>query len=153
MATAYKGTVQTLLASNPEVSAAFQGGQLRCIQEQFTIGTTALASADTIQLAVLPIGAVFQFGTLESDTAFTGTIAIGTSTSTTLYLGATSITAAAALLPLVFGKSPAIGIAGAAGSVTTPVGLTAAQTVLALWAGAASPTTVVLTFGFYYTMP
>ena len=105
--------------------AGFVHGSVRVFSEQFALSSQA--AADTTVIGLVPKGAIFLYGVLESDTSLgTSTIQIGTSGSVAKYLASGTFTTVDT--PVFFGKTAATGVA-----------LTADDTVIITWATATGP--------------
>jgi hypothetical protein len=86
--------------------AGFVHGSVRCFSEQVVLATQPIA--DTIVVGLDPKGAIFLYGTIETDTTLgTATIAIGTASVPAKYAAAATYTTVDT--PVVFGKTAAVG--------------------------------------------
>lgn len=106
--TVFHGQQMTKLRISPVKPPApgFVDGTVRCFVEE--IALAGQTTADTIEVARLPKGAVPLFGVLETDTSLgTATVAIGIAGATGKYRAAAAFTATDT--PTLFGAGDAVG--------------------------------------------
>lgn len=104
-------SAKVLGATKSTPQAGFVHSSIRSFSEQVTLAAQAVA--DTIVVGLVPKGAVFLYGTIETDTTLaTATLAIGTGSSAAKYAAAATYTTVDT--PVVFGKTAAAGVTLAA---------------------------------------
>ena len=110
--TVFYGTQMTKIdsvAATPGVG--FVHGNVRCFAETVTYATQT--TSDTIEVGLLPKGAVFLFGLITTSVSTgSATLAIGITGTTGKYFTAAAYTTVD--VPLLFGKTPAVNAAEAA---------------------------------------
>lgn len=138
MATTYSAEMNGLLNTVPVTvpSGAVVGGRVR--RYRATITLASQAAADIVVLAVVPKGAVFAYGVLNSDTSLsTTTIQIGITGTTAKYKADAVFTATNT--PTLFGKTAAL------------VALTAEETIILTVSTATAPASGTLVVDLYFS--
>lgn len=131
-----RGTQMTLLNADSTPDPGFVDGTVRVFAESVTYATQT--TADTIEIARLPKGAIPLYGVLTTSvTTATATIAIGITGTTGKYRAAA--TATSADVPEVFGITGAMGVA-----------ITAEETVFITIGTASLPASGTLTVQMVY---
>jgi hypothetical protein len=87
------GTVDGLPVVKPSATVG-HGGRIRCFRGSYTLTGTAVTTADTLNICIMPAGSIFQFGQITSGvTLGTSTVAIGIAGTTGKYRAAAVFTA------------------------------------------------------------
>ena len=122
--------------------ASVYGARVKRMRATFTLASQA--TTDTLVLGVLPIGATFLAGIINTDTSLgSSTLAIGNASSTGKYRAAAVFTATNT--PTLFGPAAAEGAAAP--------DLSADEVVIGTIASAALPSSGNLVIDILYSMP
>lgn len=141
MANTYSTELQPTQEIPAQRTSAVDGYGARIRRFRASITLASQASGDTITLANVPAGYVFDHGKLTTDTSLgSATIAVGTSASSAYFKAAGVQTATDA--PAVFGKAAALAETE-----------TAARTVIATVGTAALPASGNLVIDLYFSAP
>ena len=133
----YRGVNMTLENAGTTISPGGASGTVRCFSETYDMSTGTVTTSDTLEVGVIPKGAVFLYGVISNTaTLATSTVALGITGSVAKYRAALIKTT---ILPEVFGVGAALG------AVTT-----AEETVFATIAVASLPTSGTLSVSIFY---
>lgn len=134
-------TQASAVAAGYRPAASVYGARLKRLRA--TVNLAAQTTSDTLLLGILPAGATFAFGVLNSTVSLgSSTLAIGIAGTTGKYRAAAAFTSTDT--PTFFGTAAQAGLASP---------LTAEESVIGTIAAANLPASGTLVVDLYYSMP